>query len=128
MNAQRPSERVLDRPPSGSPESCARVGLARRQAGPDSLSQRIAAWLGAEAQPCETVVQLDSDQVWTHRLPRGSDLRVTCLRGLVWMTREGDYRDHFLRGEDTYSSREPGLVCVQAMAPSQLLVAWKGSS
>ena len=74
------------------------------------------------------MVWLDSDQVWTRRLKRGSDFRVTCLRGQVWMTREGDYRDYFLRAEDTYTSREPGLVCVQAMAPSQLLVVWKGSS
>ena len=41
------------------------------------------------------------------------------------MTHEGDYRDHFLRGEDTYASREPGLVCVQAIAPSQLHVVSK---
>ena len=70
-------------------------------------------------------MRLDSGQVWTHRLQRGSDLSVTCLRGLVWITREGDHRDHFLRVEDTYTSREPGLVCVQAMAPSQLLVVSK---
>jgi hypothetical protein len=69
-----------------------------------------------------SVVRLDSGQVWTRRVKRGSDLSVTCLRGRVWMTREGDARDHFLRVEDTCTSREPGLVCVQAMAPSQLLV------
>lgn len=78
----------------------------------------------SSAQACETVVRLDSNQVWTRRVQRGSDLRVTCLSGQVWMTREGDHRDHFLRLEDTYTSREPGLVCVQAMAPSQLLVEW----
>jgi hypothetical protein len=76
----------------------------------------------SSAQDCEAVVWLDSNQVWTRRVQRGSDLSVTCLGGLVWMTREGDSRDHFLRGEDTYTSREPGLVCVQAMTPSQLLV------
>lgn len=79
----------------------------------------------SSAQDCEAVVWLDSDQVWTRRLQRGSNLSVTCLGGPVWITREGDYRDHFLRGEDTYTSREPGLVCVQAFAPSQLLVVWK---
>ena len=68
------------------------------------------------------MVRLDSNQVWTRRVKRGSDLRVTCLSGLVWMTREGDSRDHFLRVEDTLTSREPGLVCVQAIAPSQLHV------
>ncbi len=73
----------------------------------------------------EAVVRLDSGQVWTRRVQRGSDLRVTCLSGQVWMTREGDYRDHFLRVEDTYTSREPGLVCVQAVAPSQLHVTSK---
>ena len=96
MNARRLSESVLDRPPSGSRESCA-------------------------------VVLLDSGRVWTRRVKRGSDLRVTCLSGQVWMTREGDSRDHFLRIADRYTSREPGLVCVQAMAPSQLLVAWSAS-
>jgi hypothetical protein len=70
------------------------------------------------------VVRLDSGQVWTRRVKRGSDLRVTCLRGQVWMTREGDDQDHFLRVEETLTSREPGLVCVQAMAPSQLHVEW----
>jgi hypothetical protein len=88
--------------------------------------------LGAAAQSstqdCEAVVWLDSDQVWTRRVQRGSDLRVTCLGGLVWMTREGDSRDHFLRVEDTFTSREPGMVYVQAIVPSQLHVAWKGSS
>ena len=71
-----------------------------------------------------TVVRLAPGQLWTRRVKRGSDLRVTCLRGQVWMTREGDPRDHFLRGEDTYTTQEPGLVCVQAMAPSQLQLAW----
>ncbi len=70
-------------------------------------------------------MQLDSDQVWTRRVQRGADLSVTCLHGQVWMTPEGDSRDHFLRVEDTYASRDPGLVCVQAMAPSELLVVWK---
>jgi hypothetical protein len=76
------------------------------------------------AEAREVVVRLGPGQVWTRRLRRGSDLKVTCLSGQVWMTREGDSRDHFLRGEDTCTSREPGLVCVQAMAPSQLRVAW----
>jgi hypothetical protein len=76
----------------------------------------------SESPEPSAVVRLDSNQVWTRRVKRGSDLRVTCLSGLVWMTREGDSRDHFLRVEDTLTSREPGLVCVQAIAPSQLHV------
>lgn len=76
----------------------------------------------SEAQAREAAVRLDSDQVWTRRVQRGSDLHVTCLRGLVWMTREGDHRDHFLRAGETNTTRGPGLVCVQATAPSQLLV------
>jgi hypothetical protein len=87
---------------------------------------RWSAVLGAavrsSAHAGEAVVQLDSGQVWTRRVKQGSDLSVTCLSGQVWMTREGDARDHFLRVEDTYTSREPGLVCVQAMAPSQVLI------
>jgi hypothetical protein len=68
------------------------------------------------------VVRLDRDQVWTYRVPRGATLRVTCVSGLVWITQEGNARDHFLRGADTYVSREPGLVGAQAIAPSQLVV------
>ncbi|HET8761752.1 MAG TPA: DUF2917 domain-containing protein [Nitrospiria bacterium] len=137
MNARRPSENVLGRPRSGSAEPRVRIGPAR-QAGRESLFQRLAAWLAgmtvrmrsrrSASQAREAVVRLDSNQVWTHRVPRGLDLSVTCVRGQVWMTREGDSRDHFLRGEDTYSSREPGLVCVQAIAPAQLLVTYKRSS
>jgi hypothetical protein len=44
------------------------------------------------------------------------------------MTRERDSRDHFLSAEDTATSREPGLVCVQAVVPSRLRVVWKGQS
>ncbi|MEW6683808.1 MAG: DUF2917 domain-containing protein [Nitrospirota bacterium] len=90
------------------------------------MVDRVSARPSTGSSGSGVVVRLESDQVWTRRVQRGSDLTVTCLRGQVWMTREGDSRDHFLRVEDTYTSREPGLVCVQAMAPSQLFVKWKG--
>ena len=75
-----------------------------------------------ELPEASAVVRLDSQQVWTHRIMRGGELRVTCLRGQVWITREGDARDHFLLVDDTYASVEPGLVCVQALASSRLVV------
>ncbi|MBI3608167.1 MAG: DUF2917 domain-containing protein [Nitrospirae bacterium] len=79
--------------------------------------------MGTRKDLPQAVVWLESEQVWTHRLPRGSELRVTCLYGLVWLTHEGDHRDHFLRVEDTDTSGAAGLVLVQAITPSQLLVA-----
>ncbi len=99
----------------------AQVALKMLQAL-EGVARSAGARLGASAPARESVVRLDSGQVWTHKLPRGADLSVTCLRGQVWMTRERDYRDYFLRGEDTYTSRGPGLVCVRTLASSQLLV------
>jgi hypothetical protein len=91
----------------------------------EGVARSAGARLGTSVPARESVVRLAQGQVWTHKLPRGSELSVTCLTGRVWTTREGDARDHFLRVDDTYTSREPGLVCAQALAPSQLLIVSK---
>lgn len=56
-------------------------------------------------------------------LPGGGGLCVVCLAGTLWVTREGDRRDHVLTDGQSLRCDRPGTAVVQALARSQLRVA-----
>jgi hypothetical protein len=52
----------------------------------------------------------------------GTRLRV--VRGSVWITQNGDRKDHYLPAARTMSLDRPGLALVQAVEPAELVV-WR---
>jgi hypothetical protein len=55
-------------------------------------------------------------------LPRGAGHGIAVFAGLIWITEEGDLRDHFLAAGDSLALRGVGRVMVQAVGATQLLV------
>lgn len=56
------------------------------------------------------------------RLADGSGRTVAVFEGLVWITQDGDRRDVFLRGGESHSFDRPGLVLIEAIEPTRLVV------
>jgi hypothetical protein len=52
----------------------------------------------------------------------GTRLRV--VRGSVWITQNGDRRDHYLAAARTFTLDRPGLALIQAVQAAELVV-WK---
>lgn len=53
-------------------------------------------------------------------LREGWGTRVLCLRGLIWLTQEGDSRDIFLRPGEEWEIQQTGLVLVQALEETRI--------
>jgi Protein of unknown function (DUF2917) len=52
----------------------------------------------------------------------GTSLRI--LRGSVWITQEGDQKDHYLPATGTITLDRTGLALVQALEPAELIL-WR---
>jgi hypothetical protein len=66
------------------------------------------------------------------QLPAGSLLRLDgsyrgvsflCRSGLCWITQEGDSKDYLLQHEQNFTINQDGVVVVQALADTELLVS-----
>ena len=64
---------------------------------------------------------LDRDQLITVRDGRG--VRVSCLRGALWITQEQSTSDVLLETGDSFVIDQPGLTLVMALRPSNLQVS-----
>ncbi|MBN2428154.1 MAG: DUF2917 domain-containing protein [Deltaproteobacteria bacterium] len=47
-------------------------------------------------------------------------LMIQCGEGMLWITQEGDYRDHLLKRCKNFTSSLPGRVVVTALCDSRL--------
>jgi hypothetical protein len=56
------------------------------------------------------------------RLPDVKGRGVAVFDGLVWVTQDGDPRDVFLRGGDSFQFDHDGLALIEALTPATLLV------
>lgn len=56
------------------------------------------------------------------RIDDGASLRVSPSAGCVWITQEGDRRDHILRAGESLLLDRDRLTLVQALAPSVLSI------
>ena len=68
-------------------------------------------------------VQLPQGGLWSVRSANGEALRLTCGDGLLWLTYEGDAKDHVLHPGGTFHLERPGHVVVQALRPSTFCLA-----
>lgn len=55
-------------------------------------------------------------------------VNLTCLAGHLWITQQGDGRDHLLQPGASFASRLPGEIVVTALADSRLANQAEGSS
>jgi hypothetical protein len=61
----------------------------------------------------------------THALLRiqdGAGQGVAVVDGMVWITQDGDPRDVFVAGGQSFRLDRPGLTIVQALEPTRLLM------
>jgi hypothetical protein len=49
-------------------------------------------------------------------------LTVLCHSGLCWITQERDPKDYLLKNEERFTTNRDGLVLVQALADTELIV------
>lgn len=56
------------------------------------------------------------------RLEHAAGTRLRVVRGSVWITQEGDRKDHYLPATGTIALDRPGLALVQALEPAELVV------
>lgn len=57
------------------------------------------------------------------RLADAEGATVECAAGTIWVTRDGERADHVLSAGEQVRVEGPGLVLIQAFAPSQVAVA-----
>lgn len=48
---------------------------------------------------------------------------ILCRSGSCWITQEGDPRDYYLRDEKSFTINQEGLVVVQALADTDIVVS-----
>lgn len=64
-----------------------------------------------------------------HRIERAKGLRVTCVRGTVWITQEADRRDLILAAGQSFVLDRPGVAVAFAFNGATITVAspWQTS-
>jgi hypothetical protein len=63
---------------------------------------------------------LDTGQILT--LDDAEGLRILARKGAVWVTEEGDVKDHIVGPGDTLIVAHPGRTVVQALQPSWISI------
>ena len=66
------------------------------------------------------VTQLDKGHLL--RVAQGRGRGIAVFRGEVWVTQDGDLRDQFVSPGQTLAFDRPGLVIVQALEDSSVLL------
>ncbi|HEX8704952.1 MAG TPA: DUF2917 domain-containing protein [Myxococcaceae bacterium] len=84
----------------------------------DGLRATVTGWWGARRECASILVTLPRGTLWSHQV-HSSELTVTCLEGWIWVTREGDAKDHVLTAGRSLQLDTPGRVVVQALRPSR---------
>jgi hypothetical protein len=63
-------------------------------------------------------LHLQAYQVIRLHDPEGA--RAECLSGTLWITQNGDHRDHLLQSDGVLTLDRPGLALIRAQEPSEL--------
>lgn len=64
---------------------------------------------------------LEENMTWSTRV-HGSPVEVSCLSGIVWVTREGDPEDHVLSEGATFVTSRRGLLAMMAFRHARVRV------
>lgn len=65
-------------------------------------------------------------KTWAGRAADAGGLRIRCLSGCLWVTREGDAADFLLRAGEEFRTEKPGLVVAEALVASRVRIAARG--
>lgn len=57
------------------------------------------------------------------RLEDAAGTRLLIQRGSVWITQEGDHKDHYLPATGTITLDRTGLALVHALEPTELILS-----
>lgn len=70
------------------------------------------------AEKKATEIELKEHEVFS--IPSGRDgVVVQALKGILWITRKGDYQDYILQPGEQYSTKEDGLILIEGIKSSQ---------
>ena len=86
-----------------------------------TLTQSRRAYRSALVSSPAFKLSLHRNDLWRVEL-RGEPLPIRCLRGSVWITREGSTEDLLLPAGETCQLRGRGLALVGAMADAEVAV------
>jgi hypothetical protein len=67
-----------------------------------------------------SLVQLDAEQLYTVESARGRG--VVVFDGKVWITQQGDPKDHIVSGGESFTFDHPGLALIEALEPARLVM------
>ncbi len=80
----------------------------------EGVRAAVTRWLGARGEGISTLVALPRGTLWSEHV-HASGLTLTCQDGWIWVTCEGDAKDHVLTAGRCVRLDRPGLVVVQAL-------------
>jgi Protein of unknown function (DUF2917) len=63
---------------------------------------------------------MDTGEIFT--IDDAEGIRILARKGAVWVTEEGDVKDHIVRPGDTLTVAHPGRTVVQALQPSWISI------
>ncbi len=84
----------------------------------DGLRAAVTRWKGTRDECTSILVALPRGTLWSREV-RSSELTLSCLEGWLWVTREGDAKDHMLTAGRSLRLDAPGRVVVQGLRPSR---------
>lgn len=76
------------------------------------------------ARPLDTPIHLKEGALLP--IEDGAGLEVKCLRGVLWITQEGDREDRVIGSGESFVLDRPGLSVVTAVSGPALLVVQPG--
>jgi len=77
------------------------------------------------AGPLDTPIYLKAREILP--IDGGAGLEVRCLRGILWITQDGDREDRLIDSGESFVLNRPGLSLVTAMRGPALLIVQPGS-
>ena len=82
------------------------------------LSRQRASWVVPTPKPMQTI---DKEAILVVLQPAGKT--VTCVRGSLWITQDGDLKDVVISAGDSYTLVRPGRMLVSGLEASSVTLA-----
>jgi DUF2917 family protein len=76
------------------------------------------------ARPLDTLIYLKAREILP--IHDGAGLEVTCLRGILWITQDGDPEDRIIDRGESFVLDQPGLSLVNALLGPALVIVQRG--
>jgi len=77
------------------------------------------------AGPLDTPIYLKAREILP--IDGGAGLEVRCLRGILWITQDGDPEDRIIDSGESFVLDQPGLSLVNALLGPALVIVQRGT-